>query len=127
MKIETDIALVDNVYIVTISTGPFSAVEQEKLQYHSEPSINVGGNFVGDITRPGASSPTHLDFTLPDEYRRISSDFPTKHPFDMRDSDDSDCMAKLWANTINDRLASALTTLKSLTEPFVGEFSTTVS
>jgi hypothetical protein len=127
MKIENDIALVDNVYIVTVSTGPFSAAELEKLQYHSEPVINVGGHFVGDITRPGDVSPTHVDFTFPDEFRRISSDFPTKRPFDLADSPDSDCMAKFWANSINDRLAAALTNLKSLTEPFVGEFVTTVS
>ncbi len=70
--------------------------------------------------------PTAVNFTLPSAGRRLMSDFPAKQIFDLRDSADSDIMAKVWGDTMVSRLTAAKTTLMSLTSDFQGETVVTV-
>lgn len=121
MKIRNFITFVDNVYIAQIFTEGFTENQKNKMASHSEPEVDAGGNFAGSLTRPGDGSPTVLDFDLPADLRRISTDFPVKQAFDIRDDADSDVKAELWRLTMITRLTAARAVLLALEEPYVGE------
>ena len=121
MKIRKFITFVDNVYIVEIFTEAFTESQKNKMSAHSEPEVDAGGNFAGSLLRPGDITPTAVDFDLPSDLRRISTDFPVRQPFDIRDDPDADVKAAVWGNTMDTRLGAARNILIALEEPFVGE------
>lgn len=126
MKIRTTIENIDGRYNVQVETFGFSAVEEEKMQEFGEPLIDVGSDFSGSVTRPGAGSPTAVDFSLPPQTRRMKTDFPAKQIFDLADDNTSDVKAKVWADTIASRLSTAKSTLVAQESPFEGETVTTI-
>jgi hypothetical protein len=67
-----------------------------------------------------------VTFSLPTATLRLRSDFPAKQIFDLEDDPDSDVKAKVWANTIVNRLTTAKTNLVNLSSPFEGVTVTTV-
>lgn len=126
MKIDTAIENVDGRYNVQVASLGFTASEEEKLAELGEPLVQIGGEFSGSILRPGDTENTAVDFTLPTYLRRMRSDFPVKHVFDLADDANADVLAKVWAEAIVSRLTEAKVTLMAETSPFVGETRITV-
>lgn len=70
--------------------------------------------------------PRSVSFSLPSAIRRIRTDFPVVRVFDLADTSDADVMAKVFADTIVNRLTTAKNTLISMGTPFEGESLVTV-
>ena len=122
MKIREFIDLINSAYMAELCTESFTEAERDKMNYHGEPEVDVGGHISGSVTRPGALSPTVVDFTLPSELRRLMTDFPVKKFFDLRDDADSDVKAMVYMTTVAARMQAARTTLMATTEYFLGEY-----
>jgi len=120
MKIDVLIELINSRYETTITVARVSSAEQDKINQFGEPLIEVGGQITGSATRP-TESPTDVDFTLPASQRRMISDFPVKQIFDLADTADADLYAKVWSDTVRDRMSTAVTNLLTVTSPFAGE------
>ena len=121
MKVRVFNSIVDYVYVTEVCTEEFTENEKGKMAGHGEPEVDVGGHFVGTVTRPG-NGPITVDFTLPSELRRAASDFPLKKGFDLRDDATSDVKMQVYASTIVARLQAAMTTLLGTSDYFVGEY-----
>lgn len=81
------------------------------------------------ITNAGAGYhqvPTATEYTLPPGLRRIRRDSPFIQVFDLNDYPDSDVRAKVWSDTIVNRLTVAKTTLVTSSSAFLGQTMVTV-
>lgn len=125
MQIFTTIENFDGRYRATVATQAFTANEINLIQQFGEPTVDTGGTFSGNVTRPGGS-PVAVSFTLPNAIRRIQSDFPASQVFDLADTDTSDMRTKLWADTVASRISDAKTALLAKVSPFVGETLVTI-
>lgn len=122
MKIRTFIDIVNRVYQVEIHVTDVSEYEKELIANFGEPEVNVGGSFVGSITAPGGEIPTEVEFAIPDRYLRVINDFPYKQVFDLRDDENASLQAKIYADEIVARLASAKVQLLENASPYEGEY-----
>lgn len=77
-KIRINKSISNNVYFVHIENDPtaLSEGDKEKIHKFGEPEINLGGTFLEG---------TENEFTLPDKFVRICSEFPQTIRFDSRD------------------------------------------
>lgn len=125
MRVDTNISLTNNRYRVTVRTLEPTAAEEELFQKFGEPLVETGGEFSGNVTRPG-ESPESVSFTLPTSQYRIFLDFPVVQVFDLGDDPDSDLYAKLFANTILDRITAARDSVLAQAAPFVGRNIVTI-
>jgi len=57
MKLQQIIDEVGDRYHVTTTIAGTSAVEDQLISDHGEPIVEVGGNFAGNVTRPGETAP----------------------------------------------------------------------
>lgn len=56
MQIATEISNVDGRYNVQVSTPKFTVTEEELLREYGEPTVDVGGDFSGTLSRAGIVS-----------------------------------------------------------------------
>lgn len=125
MRVDTNISLSNNRYRVTVRTSDPTAVEEELFERFGEPLVETGGVFSGTLTRPG-DSPESVTFTLPTSQHRIFLDFPVVQVFDLGANSDADLYAKLFANTILDRITAARDAVLAQSAPFVGRNIVTI-
>lgn len=126
MKISTHIDLVANRYRVTVEVHSPTAHEAETLAQYGEPLVETGGTVTGSATRPGEGA-TSVTLSLPAEQRRLLADFPLVRVFDLGDDADADVQARVYADTIASRVASARNALMSNSSHFIGETTTTLT
>lgn len=74
-------------------------------------TASISGGSVDSITvdSPGSGYnevPVTVSFTLPTNQRRLKSGFPFKEIFDMGDDPNSDIKAKIWIETIQNRMVT---------------------
>lgn len=125
MRISRQIERIGDRYHVTTGIIGLSTNEDQLVMEHGEQIVDVGGSFSGSATRPGEGA-TSVTFTFPSKELLMPSQFPDVRIFDLADDADSDVMAKVYSDTIVTRLTSAITTLRSLSSPFVIDDITTV-
>lgn len=120
---------------VTVA-GNYSVVPSNPVSQASTSGIGSGATFnitwgVNTVLPDVEGSdyflvPTPLDFDFPTRQRRLITDFPDKRVFDLADDPTADLMAKLYADTIETRITTAVVHLRTLTAPFEGETLTTI-
>lgn len=102
--------------IITVSDP--SAVDDEKFAKFGVPNIDLGGDF----------EEGELSFSLPafivPVWNRAGQNFVQR--FDLADYDDAEDRADLWAETIEARILSAMTTLRANTDTFSSVTQTTI-
>lgn len=128
MEIRRFHTLKNNQWIARVAVTNLTATEQELIKQFGTPIIETGGSFAGSITRPGDSGPTVVEFDLPTEQRRLPDDFPVQRIFDVNDDPDSDVKARVFTDTIFQRLAVAKTDLfdKMPDSGLAGEITDTI-
>ncbi len=129
MKVETNITVVGNRYRVQILAHAFSAAEEEQMTREGAPVVEAGGSFSGTATRPGAGSPTSVTFSFPPLPFVIDSKVPLVREFDLTDDSDSDVQAKVYADTLLQRITDAKAVLMAglpTLAPFEGDSLVTV-
>jgi len=107
----------NDIYVSIFEDDPEALSNQDKdlMQKFGEPEINMGGTFL---------SSTANEFTLPDSYVKVRSDFPQRVEFDSRAAPfDTNTLTKVNAyNTdITTRFTDAFTTLRALSDTYTGE------
>lgn len=115
MKARVFKSIENDVYQVLIQTEEFTEKEQQLMQEFGEPEINIGGTFL---------DATANEFTLPDSYVKIRSDFPYTQKFDSRDaafSTNTSVKANAWKDAILDSINDSVTTLLATNDGFTGE------
>lgn len=107
----------NSVYTVIFENDPASLSQQDAqlMQKYGEPEINLGGTFLYS---------TADEFTLPDEYAKVRSDFPVRREFDSRAAPfdtDTDTKVNGYITEITTRFEDAFTTLRAHVDAFTGE------
>lgn len=116
MKVRTFKNPANNRYYVDIHTEDFSENDRKKMDMFGEPEVNVGGTY-GDPESTSTSG-----WVLPDNFKRINSDFkPLRGIFDARDYDDAEERADEWADVVKERVEEAVTTLRAQQDTFTEE------
>lgn len=85
------------------------------MQKYGEPEINVGGTFL---------ALTANEFTLPDEFVKVRSDFPIRKTFDSRaEPFDTNTQIKVegYRDEVVTRFTDAFTTLRANSDSFTKE------
>lgn len=113
MKIRSFNTLANGVYQVAVYTEDWSQLDKLLMAKYGEPSIDVGGSFLGDVP--------YLDFTLSSKLVLIMSETPFTQRFDSRDYADAEDRANLWRSTIIDRLSEAVAVLRTGDDTFTKE------
>ncbi len=114
MQFKVDQSIANEVWILLFTNVPEKIAESDKIlmRHYGEPQINVGGTILdGEET----------EFTLPDRYLKIRSDFPFQSEFDSKGTPfDTDTQAKVegYRDEILDRIETALTTLRANVDTF---------
>jgi hypothetical protein len=126
LTVQTIVENISNRYHAQISILRTSALVEELMLEFGDPFVNVGGNFSGQVKRPGESEYTQVSFTLPTRHRRLDSDFPVTQVFDLKDDCDSDLKAKLWVDEVCDRIEIAKNDLLTKRSSFTGETVKTI-
>lgn len=119
-----------------VTAGTYTVLPGNPVAQNTTSGVGINATFtvtwgVNDLV-PGAvgagyfTVPTPLDFTFATKSRRIKTDFPDKRVFDIADTVNADLMAKLYTDTIQDRIETAIVALRAKTQPFEGETLTTL-
>jgi hypothetical protein len=117
MKIRTFKKLEGGVYRVAIYTQDWSELDKQLMAKFDEPEIDLGGTFTG---APSVS------YALDSVLMRIMSDDPFTAAFDIDDYADAHDRADVWADTVQTRITSAVTTLRLNADGYTGEEVTEV-
>ena len=118
MKIRSFNTLANGVYQVAIYTEDWSESDKQLMIKYGEPSVDIGGSFLGDVP--------YLDFTLSSKLVLIMSETPFTQRFDSRDFADAEDRANHWKSTIVDRLSGAIAILRTGDDTFTKEEVETV-
>jgi hypothetical protein len=113
MQIRTFKLLENNVFKVRIETADFSEQENENMVEFGEPEVEIGDDFTG----PPA-------FTLETRLVLLKNGSPFSQSFDTRDEltpQAAEDKANVWAVEVVDRIKTAVTALRALTDDFSGE------
>jgi hypothetical protein len=122
MKIESSIEIVNDVYVVQIGVPSVSPVEQEALNQFGDPTVDVGGEFEGTLTRPSGGDPVSVSYTLPNKLYQLPSTFPVQQVFSLEDyPDDADVRAEVYRQIVIARITSARVSLLAKVPSWVGE------
>ena len=92
-----------NHYVVAISLEQWSDTDLKLMQAYGEPTIDVGGDFDDSTT----------SFSLDTNMVRLLRDFPISQRFDATELEDAEAQRDLYADTITDRIVSALAVLRA--------------
>jgi hypothetical protein len=117
MKIRTFKKLEGGVYRISIYTQDWSELDRNLMTKFDEPEIDKGGDFTG---APSVS------YTLDNDLARIMSESPFTAAFDIDDYADAHDRAEVWADTIQARITSAVTTLRLNADGYTSEEVTEV-
>ena len=109
MKLRTFKEVTDNVFKSSLSTEDWSQADKELMARFGEPEVDLGGSFTPPV------------YTLPANLVRVMTESPFTETFDKRDNADAETRADTWASTIRDRINTALTTLRALSDTFTEE------
>ena len=116
MKIRSFFVLDNNVFRVSIRTEDWSERDIRLMEKYGEPEIDVGGVFYDG----------GLSFELDNDYKRIKSESPFAQGFDARDYTDAEDRAETWADEIQSRITTAMTTLRQNDDEYSHEEVTTL-
>ncbi len=137
VTLKVDAVTMGVITAVTILTaGTYTVLPSNPVAQGTTSGVGVSATFtvtwgVASVL-PGAEGsdyftvPTPVDFTFPTKSRRIKTDFPDKRVFDLADTVDADLQAKLYTQTIQSRIETAIVALRARTNPFEGETLTTL-
>lgn len=113
-KFRTYRTIENDVWKVTFINDSMSEADRDLMEKFGEPEINLGGTY--------GSSPNQ--FTLPDKYAKIRSDFPYTAEFDANDTPfDTNTGTKVssYETGVITKITDALTTLRTNSDSFTGE------
>ena len=106
------------VYRVAIHTEDWSELDRGLMTRYSEPTIDLGGDFVSDDG--------YTEFTLGNRMVRIMTESPFTQGFDSRDSADAETRAEIWKAEVLGRLQDAILMLRASADTFSREEVVTV-
>lgn len=119
-----------------VTAGNYSAIPSNPVDQDTTSGVGINAKFTVtwgvNTVLPDAvgadywTVPTPISFTFPTKQRRLITDFPDKRVFDLADDVNADLQAKLYSDTIHDRILSELTTLRAKQNPFEGETTLTI-
>lgn len=119
-----------------VTAGNYSAIPSNPVDQDTTSGVGINAEFTAtwgvNTVLPDAvgadywTVPTPISFTFPTKQRRLITDFPDKRVFDLADDVNADLQAKLYSDTIHDRILSELTTLRAKQNPFEGETTLTL-
>ncbi|TVX86100.1 hypothetical protein [Paenibacillus agilis] len=114
MKLVIDKKLVSNNYEVVISIADVQPEETELFADFGKVSINIGG----ELTKKGGTAP---EATIGDAFKYLPTDFPitrvfTQAQYGVKAVD----VATAFADTIQLRIETAITTMKAKQDSFTG-------
>jgi len=118
MKIRVFKKLDNGVYQISVHTMDWSEADKALMIKYGEPTIDLGGTFVGE-------SP-YLEYTLSTKLVLIMSESPFTQRFDSRDEIDADERATVWKTAIVELITSAVLNLRANADTFTGEEVTTI-
>lgn len=112
----------NDIYVVRFENDPLALSEEDKqlMQKFGEPEINLGGTFL---------AATANEYTLPDEYVKVRSDFPIRKEFDSKGAPfDTNTVIKVTAfrEDTTDKFTDAITALRAQADTFTSEFITDI-
>lgn len=94
--------------------------DKKRMKAFGEPEIQVGGVYLDT---------TANEFTLPEKYVRIRSDFPFVQTFDSTSADfetNTQTKVEAYRDDIVTRFTTAITTLRAIPDTFTGEKTYTI-
>ncbi len=117
MKLRVFKSIENLIYVVRFENDvtAISNSDKELMQKFGEPEINMGGTFLAE---------SELEYTLPDRYVRIRSDFPQRVELDSRSSPfDADTQDKVngYVTEMIAKFNAAVSTLRENTDSFTSE------
>ncbi|OME54146.1 hypothetical protein BSK59_16335 [Paenibacillus odorifer] len=114
MKLVIDKSLTNNNYEVSISLADVQVEETELFNDFGKVQINIGG--VLKVT-----GGTDADATLGDSFKYLPTDFPVVRVFTAAQyGEKAETVAKAFADTITERITTAVTALKLKQDSFTG-------
>ena len=127
MKVRVSQNKINSVLSVIVSTEDWSRHELDSIVRFGEPSIQIGGKFRKHCTKcvPLPCNDDSNDewcwFELPEQEKKIRSDFPILVEFGPDDFDDPELCARSWSETIVRRIAKAVERLRHKSANLVKE------
>jgi hypothetical protein len=118
MNIRVFKKLDNGVYQISVHTTDWSESDKALMVKYGEPTIDLGGSFVGETP--------YLEYVLSTKLVLIMSESPFTQRFDSRDAIDADDRATLWKTTIVERITYELLNLRAHDDTFTGEEVTTL-
>ena len=127
MKVRVSQNKINSVLSVIVSTEDWSRHELDSIVRFGEPSVQIGGKFRKHCTKC-APIPCNDDsndewcwFELPEQEKKIRSDFPILVEFGPDDFDDPGLCARSWSETVVRRIAKAVERLRNKSANIVKE------
>ena len=114
MKLVIDKKLANNNYEVSISLADILEAETDMFADFGKIQINIGGELkvTGGVT---------ADATVGDSFKYLPADFPIVRVFTKAQySDKAETVAKAFADTVTERIETAVTALKLKQDSFTG-------
>ena len=124
MKIRIFKKLQNGVFDVRAQTEDWSENDKQLMVKYGEPEICLGGTFAPN---EGSSSDDedNPEIIIPNTYARVMTESPFTQKIDSRDCNGSisnaQAIARLWASTIEDRIAEVVSELRTHNDSFTTE------
>ena len=130
MKVRTFINYTANRIRVQVGVDGLTSREKELVAGFGQPLVEVGGSFSGVVTDPTVDdyedNQVPVAFTLPTSQRQLPDQFPVVRFFDREDNSKAHLYAKVFADSIADRISVANAQLMSKETVFEGETTITI-
>lgn len=115
MFVKRSLYIANNKYYVVVTTTP-NELEESQIEKFGEPSIDVGGTFIGPP-----------QFVKPNQYKKLVTGF---QPFTFTEDGNSVPNAKdvatAWSEEMYTRIAAAAGALRNLVDDYTNEREDTV-
>lgn len=118
MKIRVIQTVESDDYVFVFALENIGTDDVDRIAKFGEPSIDFGGDFAFD----------DVEYTLPNVYKKLYSDFPVRRVITTAAPFDTDTEAKLalYRTTLVDRITTAIQDLRAQGDTFTGEYVTNV-
>ncbi|WP_090739450.1 hypothetical protein [Paenibacillus sp. Mc5Re-14] len=114
MKLVIEKKLANNNYEVSIAVADIQEVETELFNDYGKIQINIGG----ELKVTGGTTP---EATIGDSFKYLPTDFPIVRVFTQAQyGDKAQVVANAFADTISERVQTAITALKAKSDSFTG-------
>lgn len=114
MKLVIDKKLANNNYEVVISVADLQEAETELFADFGKVSINIGG----ELTKKGGATP---ETKIGDVFKYVPTDLPITRVFTQAQyGDKAEDVAIAFADTVQQRIETAITALKAKSDGFTG-------